>query len=204
MTNKKDIILYLRTSSDEQDPRQQLADIQTIAPPGGEIIEERESAWKANHKRPAFEDILRRIRERKVAALYVWDYDRLFRNRTKAISFMRECEFYGTTVFSYRQQWFQELQHVPEPWGSMMRKFMFEILAWLAEEESSKKSERVRKAVVKTPEGTFSSYGAKWGRPAIRLDEEEVRRLHADGWSYRALAKKYKVSRTKIQAVIKS
>jgi DNA invertase Pin-like site-specific DNA recombinase len=43
---------------------------------------------------------------------------------------------------------------------------MLNIMGWIAEEESTKKSDRVKKAVVKNGNVTMSYKGNKWGRKA--------------------------------------
>jgi len=72
-----------------------------------------------------------------------------------------------------------------------MFNLMLSIMGWLAEEESNKKSERV-KAVRTEQEGqTFSKYGKKWGRKSIDNKRliEEIKSLKEKGLSIREITK---------------
>jgi DNA invertase Pin-like site-specific DNA recombinase len=196
--------LYVRVSTEEQDTNTQLAQVREIAPPDVVVFTEHQSAFKDSLKvRPIFSDLKARIIKGEFKALYVWDFDRLFRNRVQAIAFMELCQHYGCTVYSYRQRWFQQLDQTPAPWNEILRRFIFEVLAWVAEDESEQKSRRVKKAVVRG-EVTTSYKGNKWGRPGVVLDLDRVRELSAAGMSCRGIARELGVSKTKVADVLKS
>ena len=66
---------------------------------------------------------------------------------------------------------------------------MLQIMGWLAEEESSKKSERVKAAVRHKQGKTLSYRGNKWGRKS--LSKQKVRKilnLQSNNKSMRAIA----------------
>ena len=63
------------------------------------------------------------------------------------------------------------------------------LLGWIGEEESEKKSSRVKMAVKKTSKGTFSHNGNKWGRKALPTQTvNRVLELHRQGSSIRQIA----------------
>jgi DNA invertase Pin-like site-specific DNA recombinase len=190
------VALYIRVSTDEQDTDTQLAQVREIAPEDAVVFSEKQSAWKDNVKaRPVFTELKERIVHGEFSALYVWDFDRLHRRRVDAIAFMQLCEHYGCKVYSYRQRWFQEIDKTPAPWNGILRRFLFEILAWVAEEESSRKSDRIKKAVVRKDGLTQSYRGEKWGRPKLNIDEKRIMALRSAGSSIRYIAKDLGVSR---------
>ena len=198
------IIIYARVSTEKQNAETQLKDIKEIAPEDCEVVIEYQSAWKDHLKvRPKFKAIKEQIEKRKVSALYVWDFDRLYRNRAMSVSFMQLCEHFGCRVYSYRQRWFQELEQIPDPWGGMMRKFLFEMMAWMAEEESNKKSDRIKMKIDRSEGETKSTYGRKWGRPKLDIDVNRVVELKNKGFSCRKIGMMLGISHGKVFEVLK-
>jgi DNA invertase Pin-like site-specific DNA recombinase len=161
-------IIYLRTSTTEQEPENQLKECLTISKYGQyEVLIDKQSAWKDNVERNNFNKLSKLIQYRKVKHLIVWDLDRLYRNRKKLIEFFQYCKIYGCQIHSVRQQWLEELNNIPAPFNEMMHSLMLQIMGWLAEEESSKKSQRIKLAV-RSEDGTTRSYkGNKWGRKEV-------------------------------------
>lgn len=181
----KKTIIYLRTSTEEQNPENQLADCQKINFYGpAEIIEDTQSAWKDNKERPGFELLKTKIINNKVLHLIVWDFDRLFRNRIKFKEFLEIIKAYHVKLHSFRQQWLESINKVPSPWNEIVYGMMIEILGWMAEEESKKKSERIRIAYV-------NHVGNKWGRPGIsEKTKAEILNLWNEGMSMRMISEK--------------
>src|SRR3990167_1597288 len=146
----KSVVIYTRTSREEQNPENQLADCTRLAKELGftdfEVLEEKASAWKESIDRPVFESLRQGIIQGKVKHLIVWDFDRLFRNRKRTVEFIRAYSKLGLKAHSFRQQWLEQLNKVPEPWGEIMADFMLNVVAWIAQEESDKKSQRVKAA----------------------------------------------------------
>ena len=75
---------------------------------------------------------------------------------------------------------------------------MFDLLVsvfgWIAEEESGKKSERVKLAVKRQKNGTFSYKGNKWGRKALpKQTISRILELYDEGMSIRKIASQVKV-----------
>ncbi len=166
------IALYIRTSTEEQAPENQIRDIETISGTDYILFKDKQSAWKDNIERENFEKLRKQIKLKNISDLYVWDLDRLFRNRQKLIEFFEFCKIYNCKVHSYRQQWLEELNNIPEPFNEMMFNLMLQIMGWLAEEESKKKSERVKLAVRKKKGKTVSYKGNKWGRKSLSTQKK--------------------------------
>jgi len=166
----KETIIYLRTSTEEQNPQNQLEACQQLTQKLNlqdyEVFEEKLSGWK-DIQREVFESIKKAIQKREVSSLIVWDLDRLYRNRKKLIEFFEFCKIYNCKIYSVRQEWLESLNKIQEPFNDIMHSLMLQIMGWLAEEESNKKSERV-KIAVRREEGITKSYkGNKWGRKGI-------------------------------------
>ena len=137
-------IVYIRTSTHDQHPENQLKDCLSINKWGEySVYDEELSAWKDDFKREQFGAITDLIKKRKVTHLIVWDLDRLYRNRKKLIGFFQLCKVYKCKVHSFRQQWLEDINKMPEPWNEMMFDLMLQVMGWIAEDESNKKSERI-------------------------------------------------------------
>lgn len=185
---------YLRTSTDDQRPEDQHDDIMSMNPPADLVkVTEQKSAWlhESISKRPRFKQIYIQIKRGNVATLYVWDLDRLFRNRKRLVSFFKLCKATGCRVLSYRQKWLQQIGDMPSPWNEIVEDMMVQIMGWMAEDESDKKSDRVKKAVVKSDSGTFSKYGNEWGRPGKDYDAALLLDLYKSLGSYRKVSAAY-------------
>jgi DNA invertase Pin-like site-specific DNA recombinase len=172
--------IHIRTSTEEQNPQNQLADCKTLLTEEGyTVVEEKQSAFK-DKDRPLFEDIKKQIKQGRVNTLIVWDLDRLYRNRKKLIQFFEFCKIYRCKVQSFRQQWLNQLNDMPEPFNEIMQGLMLQIMGWIAEDESRKKSDRVKIA--------YKNRTKKWGRKPLQNVETQVLELHKQGKSLREIA----------------
>jgi DNA invertase Pin-like site-specific DNA recombinase len=83
---------------------------------------------------------------------------------------------------------------MPPPFDEVMYDLMLNIIGWIAEEESSTKSKRVKMAIKKDITGTYSHKGNKWGRKAFpKQTLDRVIKLHKEGESLRSIASKVNV-----------
>jgi len=144
MANNKWV--YIRTSTDDQEPENQVKDIETISGKDYTIFQDKQSAWKDNKERENFEYLKRIIKKSNSGDLYVWDWDRLFRNRKKLKEFFQFCAIYKCRIHSFRQNFFEAFYKIPAPFDEIMQELFLNLLGWLAEDESTKKSERVMAA----------------------------------------------------------
>lgn len=194
-------VIYIRTSTKEQNPISQLENCESIRPKKQnyetfveyKLFEEEASAWKEK-ERPKFDEIIRKIKKRKIRNLIVWDLDRIYRNRKKLLSFFKLCKHYNCRIYSYRQNFLQEINKMPSPWDEILYDMMIQIFGWIAEEESNRLSDRIKKAVVKG-EITKSYKGNKWGRKKLStFKKRKIKELYKKGHSYRDIEKEVKAS----------
>ena len=106
--------IYIRTSTDQQNPKNQLKDCLSIAGTKAEVFEEKQSAWK-DISRPIFEKVKQKIKAGEIKELYCWDWDRLFRNQKKFVEFFKFCDLYGCKIYSFRQKYFDDFYKIPKP-----------------------------------------------------------------------------------------
>lgn len=181
----KETIVYIRTSTEEQNPQLQLRDCESLLKDLGkenyEVVEDKVSGWK-EVKREGIEKIVKGIKDRSVKILVVWDLDRLYRNRIKTKEFLQLCKTYGCKLFSYRQKFLNQIQELNLPKDfdflrDMMLNNLIEMLGWIAEDESKKKSDRTKNAIRKESGVTLSYKGNKWGRKNL---PEETKKLILD------------------------
>jgi DNA invertase Pin-like site-specific DNA recombinase len=186
-----EVMIYLRTSTEEQNPENQLKDCVSINHYGEhEVIEDKQSAWKDN-QREGFERLKELIKQGKVKHLIVWDFDRIYRNRIKFKEFLAFLKAYGVQLHSFRQDWIEDLHKIPSPWNEIVYDLMINIYGHLAEDDSKRKSQRVKIAVRREPgEPTKSYNGNVWGRKALNQDViDKVLALHKQGMSVRDISK---------------
>lgn len=200
-------IIYIRTSTTEQNPENQLKDCLSINQWGDHTIyEEQQSAWKDYKERDVFNNVKKSIRSRKIQHLIVWDLDRIYRNRKKLIEFFQFCNLYKCNVYSYRQQWLQDLNKIPAPFDEIMFNLMIQIMGWIAEDESNKKSERVKAAVRTNRKGVTISYkGNKWGRKGIStVKRNKAIALRERGMTIRDIASEVRLSVGVVHKILSS
>jgi len=186
----KQNIIYLRTSTTEQNPELQLNGCKEVITKLGlkeedyEVIEEQRSAYKNDDKREVFNNVIKEIRHSNVKIIIVWDLDRLYRNRKKLVSFFEVCKMFKCKIYSLRQHWLEDVYKAPEPWNEILFSMMLNVMGWMAEDESSKRSGRVKNAVRKEEGKPTESYkGNKWGRKEVFSNKrlaESVLKLKKD------------------------
>jgi len=187
--------IYIRTSTEEQTPELQLRQCREIAGISALVFKDQQSAWKEHIERDAFNELRKAIKARKISNLFVWDLDRVYRNRVNLRDFFVFCKVYGCRIHSIRQRWLEDINNIPEPWNEIVYDLLINIMGWIAEEESSKKSERVKLAITKKGNKTYSKYGKKWGRKQLStFKKNKIRELSNAGENYRAISKKVGVS----------
>jgi len=159
-----DTIIYIRTSTEEQHPENQIKDCKTLVSGEFELIEDKQSAWKEEKERDGFNKVKKLIKSNKIKHFIVWDLDRIYRNRQKLKEFFTYCKLYKCSIHSFRQEWLEEMYKMPEPFNEIMHDLMLNIMGWIAQDESDKKSQRVKAAMRTTKKGVYSYKGNKWGR----------------------------------------
>lgn len=198
-------ILYLRTSTKDQNPELQREDGVKFASEIGievvEVVSEQGSAYKLERVRPKWESVVKRAKKEKINII-VWRYDRAFRNREEFYKFMKIMfEVYNVKVYSVKEPSilsFWEMlgkNHSENPVINELMNNLFKAL-WdflinqageQAEEESKKKSDRVKLAVRKINGVTKSYKGKKWGRKKQPKAEVQIKKLHKEGKKMREI-----------------
>ena len=183
-------LIYLRCSTPEQNPDLQLTDIRThYGLAELQVYRENESAWRDNVKRPEFETMVNLIKKGAVSDFYVWDLDRVHRNLNRLKEFFLICKMHNCKIHSFNQHWLEEVNGIMPPFNGIVLDMMISVLGWLGETESTKKSARVKMAVVNRANGTFSYKGNKWGRkPLPKQTVNRVLELHRKEQSVRQIA----------------
>ena len=198
-------ILYLRTSTKDQNPElQRKAGIEFCVQRGlgePEVFSEKGSAYKLEKIRPIWESVIEKAKKEK-RDIVVWKYDRSFRNREEFFKFIKIMfEVYGTKVYSVTEPSilsFWELldkSHSENPIFNellsgifkAMWDFMIQQAGEQAEEESRKKSERVKLAVRKENGVTKSYKGKKWGRKKLPAVEKRIIEAYKSGKTMREI-----------------
>ena len=191
----KSTLIYNRTSTKDQNPELQLKDcMEFIESKSLKLVldpfTEKGSAFKKDKIRPEWESCIKIAKEKKYN-IVLWRYDRAFRNKKEFFKFMKTMfEVYGVKIYSVKEpsiisfwdmmdQSYSENPVFNELINNIFKAFwdfMIQQAGEEAEEESRKKSERVKLAMVKEEGGPTKSYkGNTWGRKNIatkRLKEE--------------------------------
>lgn len=134
--------IWARVSTDEQDTGNQVAELRQWAEHRGleisaEYILEGTSAWNGKH-REQLRQALADARARKFDVILVWALDRLSREGIEAtLSIMRRFSAEGVPVWSLRESW-------TETSDPHVRELITAIMAWVAEMESRRRSERTK------------------------------------------------------------
>lgn len=182
--------IYVRVSTDKQEELNQLPECMELAAELGlsdlEIIQEKMSAYK----NPERESILGLL---KADHVIIWSYDRLHRNRAKFMELMQYARQKGVKIHSVRERWLEELYKIPAPWDTILTDFLLQVIGWMAEEESSKRSDRVRIAFERDKKDPDSN---KWGRPEKDIDATRLEACMSAG-SLRKIADAYNQGLTK-------
>jgi len=161
--------IYLRVSSSEQNPDNQISALQGVARRLDvdivEIYQEQESAWKSGHQKELarlIEDV--RSGRRKYDMLLVWALDRLSREGVAAIlNLVNTFRQYGVKVLSYQEPWTE----APGPMGDIL----YAITGWVAQYESDRRSERTKAGLARV-----IKEGKKLGRPPGSKDKHKRKR----------------------------
>jgi DNA invertase Pin-like site-specific DNA recombinase len=184
-------LLYLRTSTKEQNPElQRKSGIDFCIRIGleePEVFVEKGSAYNLEKIRPVWESVVEKAKKEK-RDIVIWKYDRTFRNRPEFFKFMKVMfEVYGTKVYSVTEPSILSLWDmigksktgnpiIDELIGGMLKimwDYLIQMTGEQAEEESRRKSDRIQLAVRKSDSKPTMSYkGNKWGRKEISTQKK--------------------------------
>lgn len=141
--------VYIRTSTDDQHPENQINDIEktyNISKKEYVLFRDKESAWNELKDRDDFNRLKSIIKRAHGGDLYVWDWDRIWRNRKRLKEFFQLCKLYNVKIHSFRQLFYESFHEIPSPFDEIMQELFLNLLGWMSEDESKKKSDRVMAA----------------------------------------------------------
>ncbi|MCA9459238.1 MAG: recombinase family protein [Nanoarchaeota archaeon] len=207
-SNAIDTVIYLRTSTNEQNPELQREQCLKFCKNNNlnvvKIFVEQKSAYK-DVDRIEWNKCLNLIQNKKYN-LVVFRYDRAFRKREEFVEFMSEMhQIYKLKVYSVSENWLNSLwegldkiPELPAPFNKIIQMFMqliwnilIELIGEQAEEESRKKGASIKNAVVKRKgKKTRSKYGNKWGKKGLsKQTKNKIIELNQNGFSTREISK---------------
>lgn len=159
-------IIYLRTSTEDQEPENQKRECLEFAKNRGyeieEILLEKLSGFK-QVERPKYEKVKEMARKGEIKAVIVWALDRWVRNRDTLLEDTTILKNYGCKIHSIKEAWLEAI-NIEGPLGKTIQEFLLGLMGSMGEMESKRKSDRVRLAIRKENGVTKSYKGNKWGR----------------------------------------
>jgi len=175
-------IIYLRTSTEEQDPENQLSDCQQFADRKGyDVVDtyvEHGSAWK-DVEREKYQEVTRRVRKEDIDAVIVWAFDRWIRNRKQLKEDIEYLRGLGVNLHSVQENWVESI-NIDGPMGEAISEFVINLLGALAERESNRKSQRIK--------ASYQNHDGPWGRPGLPDSVVDmVIEAYEEGLSYREI-----------------
>lgn len=200
--------VYIRVSTKDQSEQEQLPAILTFFNLDEKdvfVFRDEVSAWnlEKESKRKDFLSLKDKIKAKQVSELYIWDLDRIFRNRIKTKEFFNFAKLNNCEIYSLNQTWINDFQSLkmsfPENFKFLIDNIsdlLLDVYAQSAQDESDRKSKRIKlKVVKKEGKKTSSVYGKKWGRKSLpKQTRDKIIKLHLEGFSIRQIAEKIKTT----------
>ena len=189
---KMKVALYTRVSTQDQSVEMQISDLRAYCEQRGfEIYREYSDQGFSGTKdrRPALDEMMADAKKRKFDAVICWRFDRFARSTKHLITALEEFRHLGIDFVSY-----QENIDTSSPLG----KAIFTIVSAIAELERNILMERVMAGLKRAKQN-----GVVLGRPKkLDLDTQEIRRMRAEGLSFRQIAKKVKASPASVHKTV--
>ena len=182
-------VIYLRTSTKEQNPENQEKECLEFAKNRGyeviEILTEQLSGFK-QIERPKYERVKQLAHEGKINAVVVWALDRWVRNRDTLLEDITNLRNAGVKLHSVKEQWLEAI-NLEGSLGKTIQEFLLGLIGSLGEMESQRRSERV-KIAYNSQKNNDKKY-KKWGRKCLpERAVEEVLELKKQGLSIRGIS----------------
>lgn len=190
-------VIYLRVSTEEQEPENQKKECIKFAENRGyevqEVLLEKLSGF-SGIERPKYEKVKQLARNGEIKAVIVWALDRWVRNRDTLLDDVTILRNYGCKIHSVQEAWLEAI-NIDGALGKTIQDFLLGLIGSLAELESQRKSERVKIA--------FQNHkGKKWGRPKTHTNKINVILQHLnDGLTYRQIKEKTGMSIGKVSQI---
>lgn len=161
------VSFFLRTSTGDQHPENQLPTLQDFAQRRGMAVvktyEVTESAYRGAHQR-ALSEVYADARAGEFDVLLVWALDRLSREGVAAtLEIINRLGQYNVKVISLQESWTE----VEGP----LQELLLSVVAWVARMESERRSERTKAGMERA-----KAEGKQIGRPAGAKDQRKRKR----------------------------
>ena len=190
------IAIYARVSTDKQDNGNQLDQLRDFAAKQGwEIVTEYTDTVTGSGKknRPQFDAVMLAASQRKFDLLLFWALDRLSREGiVKTLGYLEQLRTWGCGWRSYTQPFL-------DTGNEMTNGIVLSVLAAVAKQERITLSERTRAGLQRARRA-----GKRLGRRAVPVDVRTARKLRAEGFGVRGIAKKLGVSVNTLQRNLKA
>lgn len=194
---------YIRVSKEEENPKNQKIAITEFAEKHGLkllgfIMDIGVSGAKPILEREGFKTVVESAEENSVKSLVIYDITRFGRSMEDVVSTYKWLVDKGFKVYFVRQPFLSQGIYRDQPYGEMISKLMFTILAWAAEMER----EMIR---IRTKEGLERARreGKRIGRPPAKIDKETVQKLVLKGLSLKEIAEKLGVGYSTLRKYFK-
>ncbi|TRZ50127.1 MAG: recombinase family protein [Dehalococcoidia bacterium] len=183
-------IIYVRTSTTEQTPENQIAACKQFALSRGyevvDVFMEQLSGYK-DIERPKYNEIKERAYVGEIQAVIVWALDRWVRNRDTLLEDVTMLRNYNVKLHSVQESWLEAV-NIEGSLGKTIQEFLLGLIGSLGEMESQRKSERVKIAYIKHKQENRKY--KKWGRRSLPPRVvNEVLELYNNGVSMRKISK---------------
>ena len=188
-------IIYARVSTKGQSTERQVEELTAVAEKAGWDIADVKidhgiSGSKGRQQRPALDETLKAITQRKADRVMVWSVDRLGRSLQDLISTLNDIKAAGADLYIH-----QQAIDKSTPAG----KALFGMLGIFAEFEREIISDRVVSGLERA-----KSNGVRLGRkPVAPIIVKKVKELRATGMTQTAIAKSVGISQAKVSALLK-
>ncbi len=183
---------YLRTSTLDQFPENQLHDLRELARQRGWTVvqEYRDHGVSgARTRRPALDQLLTDARCGHFDVVAVWACDRLARSTKHFLEVLDEMNHLNIEFLSYREQL---------DTGGPLGRAVVIIISAIAELERNLIVERVRAGMRRA-----RLEGVRIGRRPAQVDHESVLRYRIHGYSLTQIAKAHHISRALVSKILK-
>lgn len=191
-------VIYLRTSTKDQNPENQKEECMMFAKNRGyeviEVLSEELSGFK-DIKRPKYDKVVEMARKGEIKAVIVWAMDRWVRNRDTLLEDVVILRNYGVKLHSVKESWLEAI-NIEGALGRTIQEFLLGLIGSIAEMESQRKSERVKIA--------FQNHkGKKWGRPKVHTNKINIILDDLNnGLSYRQISEKRNIGIGTISKIV--
>jgi len=189
----KKVGIYCRVSTQDQTTDSQLLDLRRYAADRGwEVYREfcDNGVSGSVDSRPALNSLMDEAKKLKFDAVLCWRFDRFARSTTHLLLSLDQFRNLGIDFVSY-----QENIDTSSPLGSAI----FTIISAVAQLERDIIAERVKMGLRRA-----KAQGKQLGRPRVKVDLDQVKALHSQGYSTRAIAQELGLTKSTAANLVNS